>query len=71
MRLKIAPGCTVILGDDEIKLMESLRGMGKINQSALAPDEIKAMLNLVNKNAVKRRNLNGSVEYEIRPGIDW
>lgn len=71
MRLKIAPGCTVILGDAEIKLMESLRGMGKINQSALAPDEIKAMLNLVNKNAVKRRNLNGSVEYEIRPGIDW
>lgn len=71
MRIEIAPGCSVRLGERELSVANSVRSSGHLSQDKLTPEDMPIIISLVNKNVIRRRNQQGTIRYEIRPGIDW
>jgi hypothetical protein len=65
MRLEIQPGIGIHVSAIEVELLHRL-SQGPAAQELFTDDEIKLINKLINKNAVKRRNLGSKVFYETR-----
>lgn len=71
MRIEIAPGCSVRLGEHELIMVNRVRSSGHLLQDNLTPGDMSVIISLVNKNVLRRRNQQGAIRYEVRPGINW
>lgn len=56
---------SVVVTNEELDLLETLKDRGSLNKKDLEPREIYLIDQLVNKNLVVRKNQNESIVYTV------